>query len=116
MLTLASHGPGSGFMLALSTRSLFILWLALTSAAVLCRCRGWLTRLGRQRGLIVSFVLLQLVTVVISEAGWWLNETYGAYRLSSLDHGAFLVRNLAISIIVSAMVLAIFLRRRRMAA
>ena len=108
VLTLASHGPDDGFLLALSTRSLFILWLAMTSAAVLCRCRHWLTALGRRRGLIVGFVLLQLVTLAVSEAGWWLNSAYGDYRLIALEHGAFLFRNFAISVIVSGMVLRYF--------
>ena len=105
VLTLGSHGPRPGFLLALSTTSMYILWLALTCAALLCLARPWLARLPRLPALALSFVLLQLVSLAISEAGWLLNARLGAGRLTELSHGQFLLRNSIIFAIVSAMAL-----------
>ena len=108
VLTLADRGPGGGFLLGLSTASMFLQWLGLTSAALLCQSRNWLTRLGRARGLIVSFVLLQLVCLAVSECAWWLNASFANFQLTELGHADFQFRNLAISAIVSAMALRYF--------
>ncbi len=108
VLTLAGHGPKPGFLLALSTSSMFMLWLGLSSAVVLCKCRAWLTSFGRARGLVVGFVMLQLLCLIISECSWWLNESLASRLLTDLGHREFLFRNLMISMIVSAMSLRYF--------
>ncbi|MEO1034565.1 MAG: histidine kinase [Pseudomonadota bacterium] len=105
VLTLADHGPRDGFLLALSTTSLYILWLALTCAAALCLARPRLAGMSRLRALSISFVLLQLVSLLISEAGWLLNSRLANGQLSDLPHDEFLLRNSAVFAIVSAMAL-----------
>ncbi len=107
-LTLAAHGPRPGFLLALSTSSLYMLWLGLISAAVLCGCRGWLNSLGRTRGLLVGFVLLQATTLAVSIGGWWLNARVAGFNLTGLGQGEFLLRNTVVSAILWAMVLRYF--------
>lgn len=107
-LTMAGHGPRAGFLLALSTTSFYMLWLGLVSAALLCRCRFWLTSLGRSRGLFVSFLLLQLTTLLISIGGWYLNARVAAFNLTSLNQSQFLLRNGIVSAILWAMVLRYF--------
>lgn len=108
VLTLADRGPGEGFLLGLSTASMFLQWLGLTSAVLLCQSRNWLTSLGRARGLIVSFVLLQVVCLIVSECAWWLNASFANFSFTTLDHLTFQLRNFAISAIVSAMALRYF--------
>lgn len=105
VLTLASHGPQPGFLLALSTTSLYILWLALVCAAVTCAIRPYLTGMPRLTALLIVFALLQGINVAISEAGWWLNTRLGSGQLTALDHGDFVIRNSLIFAIVSAMAL-----------
>lgn len=107
-LTMAGYGPRPGFLLALSTTSFYMLWLGLVSAALLCRCRFWLTSLGRSRGLIVSFLLLQLTTLLISIGGWYMNARVAAFNLTSLSQTQFLLRNGIVSAILWAMVLRYF--------
>ncbi len=105
VLTLAGHGPGAGFLLALSTTSMYILWLALASTVALCASRRVLARMGRLPALLIAFVMLQVVSVAISEAGWAVNASIGGGRLTALEHGEFLLRNSAVFAIVSAMAL-----------
>lgn len=107
-LTLAGHGPRTGFLLALSTTSLYMLWLGLISAALLCGCKAWLAGLGRARGLIVSFILLQLTTLAVSLGGWWLNARVAGFNLTELEQSEFLLRNTVVSAILWAMVLRYF--------
>ena len=105
VLTLAGFGPRPGFLLELSTTSLYILWLALTCSALICLARPWLGRMRRLTALIVSFVVLQFVSIAVSEAGWFLNERLGGGRLTDLAHGEFLLRNSVVFAIISAMAL-----------
>ena len=108
ILTLAGVGPGEPFLLPLSTKSLFVLWVSLTSAALLCRIRGRLLGMDVALALGLCFLLLQLITLAISEAAWWLDRFYGNAFLRSGAHADFLLRNLAISALVSAMALRYF--------
>ncbi len=107
-LTLASHGPRPGFLLALSITSLYMLWLGLVSATVLCGVRRWLTNLPPSKALWVCFALLQLTTLAVSLGGWWLNSRVPGVNLTSLNATEFLLRNLIVSSIVWAMVLRYF--------
>lgn len=108
ILTLAGTGIGESFLLGLSTNSLFVLWIALTSAALLCRLRGWLAGVEVTAALTLCFVLLQFVTLAVSECAWWLDHYYGNVFLEETAHGRFLLENLAISALVSAMALRYF--------
>ncbi|MEM8981514.1 MAG: histidine kinase [Pseudomonadota bacterium] len=105
VLTLASHGPRPGFLVALSTTSLYILWLALVCAAVTCAVRPYLTGMPRLTALLIVFAALQAVNLAISEAGWWLNARIGSGQLTGLEHGEFVLRNSLVFAIVSAMAL-----------
>ncbi len=108
VLTLASHGVAAGFLIALSGRAMFVLWVGLASALLLCKARAWLAGLGPVRGLLIGFVCLQLVTLTISEFAWWLHSAVLAGSLLVGSHSAFLVQNLTISAIVWALTLRYF--------
>lgn len=108
VLTLAGTAEGDSFLLGLSTNSLFVLWIALTSAAVLCRARRWLAGINVVTALSLCFVLLQLVTLLVSECAWWLDRVYASAFLQTESHGWFVLRNLGISGLVSAVALRYF--------
>jgi two-component system sensor histidine kinase AlgZ len=87
----------------LGLTSLFIQWIALSSAAVLCLARPLLSRLGDMAAALTSYLLLLLTTAVVSE----ITYRFGVQdqNLYSIQHAGFLFRNLAISAILSALVL-----------
>ncbi len=90
----------------LSLVSLSIQWVALSGAGLLCALRGRLARLGDTRAGWVSYALLLLVTLAVSEAAYrllqWQGLQYGGVREG---HAAFVLRNLVIAAIVAAVVL-----------
>jgi len=114
ILTLARHGSAAAFFPDLARTSLFLLWIALTSAALLCAARRWLAGRGVAGAAAGSFGLLLLSTALVSEAAWWLGRYWhgidpvGFRDLFPERHGRFLAANLAISAIVSAMLLRYF--------
>ncbi len=90
----------------LSLVSLFIQWVALAGAASLCALRPRLARLGDTRAGWVSYGVLLAVTLAVSEAAFRLLQLkglhYGGVREAQ---GAFVLRNLLIAAIISAVVL-----------
>mgnify|MGYP001823265089 FL=1 len=94
-----AHDPWSELGLA----SLFIQWIALSSAAVMCLARPLLSKLGDMAAALTSYLLLLLTTAVVSELAYRFamqdQDLYG------IQHAGFLFRNLAISAILSALVL-----------
>ncbi|MBU1190913.1 MAG: histidine kinase [Gammaproteobacteria bacterium] len=106
-------GPwSSNYWGELGLVSLFVQWVALVSAAVLCGIRRWLMRMSSVAASLVSYLSLLLVTVVLSEIAFRLA---GMADQPGLDHAGFLLRNLAISALVSGMVLRYFYVRHQWA-
>jgi two-component system sensor histidine kinase AlgZ len=107
ILTLGRLGPGVELWDTLALTSLFMQWAGLTGAAVLCAGRRWLARLGDRAAALVSYGLLLLVILLLSELAWW-------FLLDPALHGGsggqlgFVLRNLAIGAIVSALALRYF--------
>lgn len=87
--------------------SLFIQWVALSSSALLCTSRRWLARLNNTPAGIISYILVLLVTVILSECTVWIIDYVGLEK-SAEWHATFLLRNLVISAIVSAIALRLF--------
>jgi two-component system sensor histidine kinase AlgZ len=84
--------------------SLFLQWIALSSAALLCLSRPLLARIGNVAAAVVSYLLLLVVTALVSE----LAVHTGLMLEAAGPHAAqagFTARNLAISAILSALVL-----------
>ncbi|NIR32189.1 MAG: sensor histidine kinase [Gammaproteobacteria bacterium] len=91
---------------SLALISLFIQWVGLSSAALLCACRRWLSLLENVAAGFVSYALILLVTLVLSEAAYWLVEKPLALPGAAEGwHQDFLLRNLAVSAIVGAVAL-----------
>jgi two-component system sensor histidine kinase AlgZ len=111
ILTLAKHLPDEGMVLwvELARISLFLQWIALTSTGVLCVSRRYLVRMPLRRAATLSYLLLLVVTLVMSEIAFRLSMNTGAGReLLPASHTGFVLRNLAICAIVSALVLRYF--------
>jgi len=83
--------------------SLFVQWIALTSAAALCLARPLLVKISSTAAVLASYLLLLLVTVLVSELAWYMGGI--AQGEGAAGHVEFLFRNTAISAIVSGLVL-----------
>lgn len=102
LLTLAAYEPGT-FLTELGKMSLYVQWLALLSAAVLCYARRWIERLGPDRAFIICFLVLILLCLVLAEIAYQLTAVFGTSIIVSDSHGGFLLRTFAISAIVIAL-------------
>lgn len=108
ILVLAPLQTGGDLWRDLGVISLFVQWVALSSAAVLCLVRPLLSRFSNLAAALISYLLLLLVTAVVSELAH-----YVLYRDLTLapptgDHFSFLARNMGLSALISAMVLRYF--------
>jgi two-component system sensor histidine kinase AlgZ len=111
-LTLTLARTEASFLTELARISLFLQWLGLTSAALLCYSRTWLARLGVARSSVAVFALMLLNTAVVSEVALWAGSTLGESGLTAVlfprDHWSFLLRNGGIALIVTALLLRYF--------
>jgi two-component system sensor histidine kinase AlgZ len=86
--------------------SLFLQWIALASAAVLCLARPLLSRLDNIPAALISYLLVMLVTVAVSEAAYQLMLNSMAFAANSSDrHTDFVLRCLAVSAVITAVAL-----------
>ncbi len=95
----------------LAMLSLFMQWLTLASLGLLCIARRWLSRLSSEIMVaIISYLLILIVTLVISEIAWQFQENpLVVNQLTNVtEHHFFLLRNLALSAIFSAIALRYF--------
>jgi two-component system sensor histidine kinase AlgZ len=93
----------------LSVISLFVQWVGLSSAAVLCLLRPRLARLRENVAATLSYLLLLLVTGVLSELAFRIALYTGfGWDATPAWHREMLLRNLAVSAIVNAVVLRYF--------
>ncbi len=66
VLTLADSSPDYGFWSELGLRSLFIIWIMLSSGVILCNIRPWLARLDAVWSGIATFSVIQTATLLIT--------------------------------------------------
>jgi two-component system sensor histidine kinase AlgZ len=103
VLALAAHAPPGGFLLTLSRISFFVLWLALLGVGVMCQLRGWLERAGKTRAFVASFIILEILCLVVAELAWQLPARVAGITVIDDTHADFLLRTLAISSIFIAL-------------
>ena len=103
LLTLASHTTPGTFLTELAKMSMFILWLGLLGAAVLCKIRPWVEKFGATKAFVISFVLLEVLSLAIAEITYQLTGIYGEAVIINDTHAAFLLRTFAISAIIIAL-------------
>jgi len=93
----------------LSIISLFIQWVALTSAAALCTARPFLQNLEENVAATLSYLISLLVTTLLTEAAFWIMQYYNFNVSISPDwHWDLMTQNLMISAIVNAVALRYF--------
>lgn len=108
VLTLTVSTHKDEFWLNLAQLSFLIQWIALGTTAVLGCFRDWIARFSIPLATVAAFGLAQLVTLGFSLLALWVwNGHYSEFTLSQL-HSPFVLRNLAISSIVSLMALRYF--------
>jgi two-component system, LytTR family, sensor histidine kinase AlgZ len=111
-VTLSLARPSVNFLTELARLSMFLQWLGLTSAALLCYARPLLARWSVARASAGAFALLMLNTALLSEAALWVGGSFGVSvfpaALLPRDHWPFLLRNEGICVIVAAVLLRYF--------
>lgn len=113
MLAIARQALHGNFWIDLAACSLFLLWIGLGCAAVLCRSRSWLSRMPAERAAAIALTLLVAVVGVVSELVFQVGRVWSAGLSDAgsvfpTDHSGFLLRNLAVGFIVSALALRYF--------
>ncbi|WP_126457101.1 sensor histidine kinase [Sulfuriflexus mobilis] len=108
VLMLAGSSPGQRWQ-DLGLISLFVQWVALCSVLGLCLLRPLLRRLDNTRAAFASYALLLSICLLISELAY---QFVGSIVVTTVrpgwQHADFLLRNLAISAIISAISLRYF--------
>lgn len=99
LLTMATSG---GFA-ELGLLSVFIQWIVISDTLVLCLLRPWMRRFNNRQLAVISFILMQLVTLGYVGLSSWL---FGSLLTAgTLD---FVLRSLGMSAIVSLVTLRYF--------
>ena len=95
--------------------AMFLQWLGLLSLGVLCLISPLLKRVSMLSGAVLTFVLIQLVTVGVSEVTYQITHYYAVLaNLRMEDHELFLLRNLMISMIISGVALRYMYLQRQL--
>lgn len=110
LLTLAVPGPGPRFWGDLARRLLFLVWVGLTGAAVLCGLRQRIARHGALAGGLLVLGVVIIVVAGVTEAAWWILNSRllnpdALLGSPPADHNLFLARNLAITVLVTLLAL-----------
>ena len=103
LLSLAAHDSPGPFLARLAKNSLFILWLALLASAVMCLFRGQLESAGKTRAFVLSFLVLELLCLVLAELSYHLAWWFPDFIEVTDTHVQFLMRTFAISSILIAL-------------
>lgn len=113
VLTLGRDQYFQGWLLYLANCSLFIQIIALTDAALLCYSGRWIRRIAVVPRMILLYILLQLITAVITLAAYRL---VGGMALAWQPAGSLsgaLLRNVGISAIITGVMLRYFYVRHQ---
>jgi len=95
--------------------SIFIQWIALSSAASMCALRKYLNRLPNQGAFGMAYLLLLCVTLAVSEAAMWLLWLFDKTPAPHPDwYAYFLIQNLSVAAIVIALALRYLMARQQL--
>jgi two-component system sensor histidine kinase AlgZ len=113
LIALVRQPITQNFWVDLAAMSIFLLWIGLGSATVLCRATPWLAKQSIAIASALALALLALVVAIVSEAVYQLGIylTGGAPALLDIfpeHHATFVLRNVGIGFIVSALALRYF--------
>lgn len=76
VFTLVDKGLRGFDWQSFSLIAMFVLWVVLVSVAALCKMRPWLTSLGLMAGSLFSYVLVLMVTLILSATAQWVLVTF----------------------------------------
>jgi len=107
ILTLAAYPYSSDPWGDLTLTSLFMQWAGLMSAALLCLTRRLLLRLSSFGAGLLAYLLVLATITLLGESAFYILRT-STTPIFTADHAEFLLRNLAISAIVTALALRYF--------
>lgn len=101
------------FWIDLAAISMFLLWIGLGSATVLCRASQVFTQLSAAKASLLALALLAAVVMVVSEGVYQIGSYMSGGMPSILtifpeNHTTFVLRNMGIGFIVSALALRYF--------
>ncbi|MGH8467612.1 MAG: sensor histidine kinase [Gammaproteobacteria bacterium] len=106
VLTLSTATDVNASFDDLALKSLFIQWVTLCCAAVLCASRTFYARFSEASVAMVAYLSMLAITWLLSELAWWtLDYLSDPMPLGAASRGGFLARNLAIAAIVIAIAL-----------
>jgi two-component system sensor histidine kinase AlgZ len=111
VLALARNEAVLGFWADLARTSMFLLWIGLFGAALLCMLRAYLNRQSVRRGSAMVLALTAALVMLISAAAYWVGSRAGWINDTGLipqDHWTFLLRNVVIALVVTALALRYF--------
>ncbi len=103
MLTLAGHDTPGMFMIELAKTSLFVLWLGLLGAVVMCVFRDKLESAGKTQAFVISFVVLLTLCFALAEIAYQITRIFGESAIINDTHAGFLRRTVGISAIIIAL-------------
>jgi len=113
VISLGRQAIHDDFWVDLVCTSMFLLWVGLGCAMVLCRARPALARTSVVRASAGALLLLVGVVSIVSEATFQLGRYLGGGLPAMVEifpehHAAFVFRNIAIGFIVSSLALRYF--------
>jgi two-component system, LytTR family, sensor histidine kinase AlgZ len=111
VLALARNQEALGFWPDLGRTSMFLLWISLFGAGMLCVLRTYLNRQSVRKGSAIVLALTAALVMLISTAAYWFGNRAAWLSDNALtpeDHWTFLVRNVVIALVVTALALRYF--------
>jgi two-component system, LytTR family, sensor histidine kinase AlgZ len=110
IFAIAGQTVQRSFWVNLAISSLFLLWIGLCCAALLCRARARLMSLSARVASAVALTMLVSTVGLLSEivyqiGHYWTRGIDIENNVFPTDHSGFLLRNIAIGFIVSALTL-----------
>ena len=105
LLALARNTGALGFWADLGLTSMFLLWIALCGAALLCVLRNYINRKTLAVGSAIVLGITVTLVLLISWIAWYFGNMYG---VGEGDAWTFLLRNAGITLLVTALALRYF--------
>jgi len=116
VLTLINGVRGPEAMGTLLMYSLYLQWMGICSAIVLCTTRRVMTKSSVGVVFFVCWGLLMLVTTLVADGAWWLSRVLPIGEPVGETQQAFVLRNVSISAILSLLLLRYFWGRAQLQA
>ena len=113
LLALSSAGFDPIFLTELAHGLMFLVWVGLGGAALLCRLRGSIATQSVARGSALVLGTLALLIAVLSEAAWWVLASQelnpgNLWGLPPGNHLLFVLRNVLMGLVVTGLALRYF--------